>query len=96
MWSDCSSIPVNVPSPGPFSWLQITFFPVLQTFPGLSTQPQTKDWSGVGVESELTSGATLRTVSHVMEQIQEEMQKLPESCECFLFSEAGLFFSSKA
>lgn len=64
------------------------FSPSLQTFPGLSAQPQTKDWSGVGVESELTSGAALRSVSHVMEQMQEEMQKLPESCECSIFSEA--------
>lgn len=64
------------------------FFTALQTFPGLSTQPQTKDWSGVGVESELTSGATLRSVIHVLEQMQEEMQKLPESCECSIFSAA--------
>lgn len=45
-----------------------------------------KDWSGVSVESELASGATLRTVSHVMEQIQEEMQKLPESCKSSILS----------
>lgn len=32
------------------------------------------------VESELTSGAALRTVGQVVEQMQEEMQKLPESC----------------
>lgn len=72
------------PSPASFPDTQVVFFfffPASQTFPGLSTHPQTKDWSGVSVVSELTSGVPLRTVSHVMEQMQEEMQKLPESCK---------------
>ncbi|TNM85504.1 hypothetical protein fugu_007775 [Takifugu bimaculatus] len=56
----------------------------LKTFPGLSTHPPTKDWTGACVESELTSGAALRTVGQVMEQMQEEMQKLPESCQRIL------------
>ncbi|XP_076585066.1 E3 ubiquitin-protein ligase TRIM39-like [Chaetodon auriga] len=50
-------------------------------FPSLSTPPQTKDWSGVSVVSELTSGVILRTVNHLMENIQEEMRKLPEVCQ---------------
>uniref|UniRef100_H3D9D1 Bloodthirsty-related gene family, member 1 n=1 Tax=Tetraodon nigroviridis TaxID=99883 RepID=H3D9D1_TETNG len=61
----------------------------LKTFPGLSAHPQTKDWSGVGLASELTSGAALRTVSHVMEQIQEEMQRLPESCQRILLDQSA-------
>lgn len=81
--SSPTKTPVTVfcPSPRAFPVTESPFFPVLQTFPGLSAHPQTKDWSGVGLASELTSGAALRTVSHVMEQIQEEMQRLPESCE---------------
>lgn len=53
---------------------------VLQTFPGLSAHPPTKDWTGVCVEAELTSGAALGAVGHAVGQMQEEMQKLPESC----------------
>lgn len=53
----------------------------LQTFPSLSTPPQTKDWSSASVVSELTSGVILRTVNHLMENFQEEMRKLPEVCK---------------
>ncbi|XP_051242368.1 E3 ubiquitin-protein ligase TRIM39 [Dicentrarchus labrax] len=53
----------------------------LKTFPTLSTFPQTKDWSGVSVASELTSGGILRTVNDMMEHIVEEMRKLPEVCQ---------------
>lgn len=56
-------------------------FPSLQMFPALSTPPPTKDWSGVSVVSELTSGVILRTISHVMEHFQEQMRKLPEVCK---------------
>lgn len=52
-----------------------------QTFPALSTPPQTKDWSGVSVVSELTSGVILKPVNHMMERFQEDMQKLPEVCK---------------
>lgn len=54
---------------------------VLQVFPTLSTPPQTKDWTGVTVVSELTSGLILRTVSHMLDQLQEDMQKLPQACK---------------
>lgn len=53
----------------------------LKTFPALSTIPQTKDWSGVSVVSELTSGVILRTVNHTMERLQEEIRRLPEVCQ---------------
>lgn len=55
----------------------------VQTFPTLSTPPHTKDWSSVSVVSELTTGVILRTVNHMMEHIQEEMQKLPEACKSY-------------
>lgn len=65
--------------------LKLTFMRVLsvQTFPTLSTPPQTKDWSSVSVVSELTTGVILRTVNHTMEHIQEEMRKLPEACKSY-------------
>lgn len=50
-------------------------------FPTLSTPSQTKDWTGVTVVSELTSGVILRTVSHILDQLQEDMQKLPQACK---------------
>uniref|UniRef100_A0A3Q3KCT9 Bloodthirsty-related gene family, member 1 n=1 Tax=Monopterus albus TaxID=43700 RepID=A0A3Q3KCT9_MONAL len=53
----------------------------LKTFPALSILPQAKDWSGVFVSSELTSGMILRTLNQVMEHLQGEMQKLPEVCK---------------
>ncbi|XP_028266715.1 E3 ubiquitin-protein ligase TRIM39-like [Parambassis ranga] len=53
----------------------------LKTFPALTTPPQAKDWSGVSVSSHLTSGVILRTVSQMMEHIQEDIQKLPEVCQ---------------
>ncbi|KAM6939620.1 E3 ubiquitin-protein ligase TRIM39 [Xenentodon cancila] len=53
----------------------------LKTFPGLSTVPPAKDWSGVSVSSQLTSGVFLKTVNQMMERLQEEMQKLPEICK---------------
>ncbi|CAG06103.1 unnamed protein product [Tetraodon nigroviridis] len=89
--SSPTKTPVTVfcPSPRAFPVTESPFFPVLQTFPGLSAHPQTKDWSGVGLASELTSGAALRTVSHVMEQIQEEMQRLPESCQRILLDQSA-------
>lgn len=54
---------------------------LMQTFPALSTTPQTKDWSGVSLVSDLTSGGVLPTVSHMMERLQEELRKLPDACE---------------
>lgn len=54
---------------------------LMQTFPALSTTPQTKDWSAVSLVSDLTSGGILRTVSHTMERLQEELRKLPDACE---------------
>lgn len=59
-----------------------TFYLSVQTFPVLSTPPQTKDWSSISVASELTSGVILRTVNHSIECMQEEMRKLPEACKC--------------
>ncbi|XP_069568122.1 E3 ubiquitin-protein ligase TRIM39-like [Brachyistius frenatus] len=53
----------------------------LKTFPTLSTRPQYKDWSGVSVSSQLTSGLILRTVNQMMERFQEEMNKLSEVCQ---------------
>lgn len=54
---------------------------LMQTFPTLSTTPQTKDWSGVSLVSDLTSGGILRTVSQMMEHLQEGLRKLPDACE---------------
>uniref|UniRef100_UPI0037E957AB E3 ubiquitin-protein ligase TRIM21-like n=1 Tax=Semicossyphus pulcher TaxID=241346 RepID=UPI0037E957AB len=53
----------------------------LRAFPALSSPPPSKDWSGVSVVSELTSGVILRTVTHTMEHLQEEMRKLQEVCQ---------------
>lgn len=47
----------------------------------MSTNPQTKDWSGVSLESDLTSGGILRTVSQTLDRLQEELRVLPEACE---------------
>ncbi|KAM9856868.1 E3 ubiquitin-protein ligase TRIM21-like isoform 1-T3 [Aulostomus maculatus] len=51
----------------------------LQNFTTLSTPPQ-MDRSTVSVSSVLTTGIILRTVSHMIEHFQEEMQKLPDVC----------------
>ncbi|XP_061581711.1 tripartite motif-containing protein 72-like [Cololabis saira] len=53
----------------------------LKMFPALPTLPQAKDWSGVSVSSQLTSGVILPTVNQMTERLQEEMQKLPEICK---------------
>lgn len=53
----------------------------LQVFPTISSSPQTKDWSGVSLESELTSGGILRTISLTVDRLQEELRILPEACE---------------
>ncbi|XP_071773674.2 E3 ubiquitin-protein ligase TRIM21 [Centroberyx gerrardi] len=53
----------------------------LKTFPGLSSTPQTRDWSNARVVSELTSGVVLRTVTQMMERFQEDLRKLPEICQ---------------
>ncbi|KAM8879859.1 E3 ubiquitin-protein ligase TRIM21-like isoform 2-T3 [Spinachia spinachia] len=53
----------------------------LTKFPILSTPPQAKDWSGVCVQSKLTTGVILRTVNQMMERFGEEMQKLPNACQ---------------
>ncbi|XP_036956438.1 E3 ubiquitin-protein ligase TRIM7-like isoform X3 [Acanthopagrus latus] len=60
----------------------------LRTFPALSTPPQTKDWSGVSVVSELTSGVILKTVSHMMERFQEDMLTLPVVCQQSLLDQS--------
>ncbi|XP_073330824.1 E3 ubiquitin-protein ligase TRIM21-like [Pagrus major] len=60
----------------------------LRTFPAMSTPPQTKDWLGVSVVSELTSGVILKTVSHMMERFQEDMRKLPEVCQRSLLDQS--------
>nr|XP_020464644.1 E3 ubiquitin-protein ligase TRIM39-like [Monopterus albus] len=60
----------------------------LKTFPALSILPQAKDWSGVFVSSELTSGMILRTLNQVMEHLQGEMQKLPEVCQRSLLDQS--------
>ncbi|MEQ2253663.1 hypothetical protein ILYODFUR_034635 [Ilyodon furcidens] len=51
------------------------------TLPALSTSPQAKDWSNVSVPSVKISEGILRTVSQMMEHLQQEMQKLPEVCQ---------------
>ncbi|XP_013883615.1 tripartite motif-containing protein 65, partial [Austrofundulus limnaeus] len=53
----------------------------LKRFPSESAPPQVKDWSGVSVTSQLTSGPILRTVNQMMEHLQEHMQKLMEICQ---------------
>lgn len=66
-------------------WMYLNIRPtcpvLMQMFPALSTTPQTKDWSGVSLVSDLTSGGILRTISHMMERLQEELCKLPDACE---------------
>ncbi|XP_067110305.1 E3 ubiquitin-protein ligase TRIM39-like [Osmerus mordax] len=51
---------------------------LLQSFPSLSTPPQTKDWSEISVHSGLSVGAVRRAVSQLGETLNEEMEKLPE------------------
>lgn len=46
----------------------------------MSTTPLTKDWSDVFLESDLTSGGILKTVSLTVERLQEEFRVLPETC----------------
>ncbi|XP_060908916.1 E3 ubiquitin-protein ligase TRIM39-like [Labrus mixtus] len=53
----------------------------LKTFPTVSNPPPSKDWSGVSVVSELTSGVILRTVTQTVESLHEELRKLPEVCK---------------
>ncbi|XP_047435398.1 E3 ubiquitin-protein ligase TRIM39-like isoform X2 [Mugil cephalus] len=50
----------------------------LETYPALSTLPETKDWSSVSVSSHLTSGGIFRAVDQMVERFQEEMRKLPD------------------
>lgn len=57
------------------------FFYLPQVFPTMSTTPKTKDWSSVSLESDLTSGRILKTVSQTLDRLQEELRVLPEACE---------------
>ncbi|KAM6976921.1 zinc finger protein RFP [Aplochiton taeniatus] len=50
----------------------------LKTFPTLSTPSNSKDWSEVCLNSELSSGLVLRTVNQMMERFQEELRRLTE------------------
>ncbi|XP_042070465.1 nuclear factor 7, brain isoform X3 [Haplochromis burtoni] len=50
----------------------------LKTFPSLSAPWQAKNWSGVSVSSQLTSGVILRSVNQMMEQFHKELRILPE------------------
>ncbi|XP_061108779.1 E3 ubiquitin-protein ligase TRIM21-like [Conger conger] len=51
---------------------------MLKHFPTLCTPPQTKDWSGVSVNSDLCVEGIGRAVSQLTERFQEELQRLPE------------------
>ncbi|XP_005948260.1 E3 ubiquitin-protein ligase TRIM21 isoform X2 [Haplochromis burtoni] len=53
----------------------------LKTFPSLSAPWQAKNWSGVSVSSQLTSGVILRSVNQMMEQFHKELRILPEICQ---------------
>ncbi|XP_039860086.1 nuclear factor 7, brain isoform X2 [Simochromis diagramma] len=53
----------------------------LKTFPSLSAPRQAKNWSGVSVSSQLTSGVILRSVNQMMEQFHKELRILPEICQ---------------
>lgn len=53
----------------------------LKTFPSLSAPPLAKNWSGVSVSSQLTSGVILRSVNQMMEQFHKELRVLPEICK---------------
>ncbi|KAL3997099.1 hypothetical protein ACER0C_009755 [Sarotherodon galilaeus] len=53
----------------------------LKTFPALSAPRQAKNWSGVSVSSQLTSGVILRSVNQMMEQFHKELRILPEICQ---------------
>ncbi|KAM4750673.1 E3 ubiquitin-protein ligase TRIM39-like [Anableps anableps] len=58
-----------------------------KTIPALSTPPQTKDWSNVSVQSQMTSEGILKTVNLMVERFQQEMQKLPEVCQQSSFAQ---------
>ncbi|CAI5681552.1 unnamed protein product [Oreochromis niloticus] len=53
----------------------------LKTYPALSAPRQAKNWSGVSVSSQLTSGVILRSVNQMMEQFHKELRILPEICQ---------------
>ncbi|KAK0141275.1 E3 ubiquitin-protein ligase TRIM7 [Merluccius polli] len=50
----------------------------LKTFPMLTSLPQTKNWSETHLNSEVRSGTSLQTITHMMERFREELRKLPE------------------
>lgn len=50
----------------------------LTTFPSVSDPPQTKDWSGTSVGSELPSGVILRNITQTIARFKDEMCKLTE------------------
>ncbi|XP_064199841.1 E3 ubiquitin-protein ligase TRIM39-like [Anguilla rostrata] len=51
---------------------------MLKHFPTLCTPLQTKNWSGVSVNSDMCVEEIHRTVSQLAERFQEELQRLPE------------------
>lgn len=50
----------------------------LTSFSSVSAPPQTRDWSGTSVASELPSGLVLRNITQTMERFKEDMCKLTE------------------
>uniref|UniRef100_A0A8C6SBT8 Bloodthirsty-related gene family, member 1 n=1 Tax=Neogobius melanostomus TaxID=47308 RepID=A0A8C6SBT8_9GOBI len=62
------------------------------SFASVSAPPQTKDWSGASVASELPSGVVLRNITQTIERFKDEMCKLTEVCKSNQsFQRQGMF-----
>ncbi|XP_058241010.1 E3 ubiquitin-protein ligase TRIM39 isoform X2 [Hemibagrus wyckioides] len=55
----------------------INFF---KTYPSLSTGPPMKSWAEVTLTPDPTAGVVLKNVTQMMEKLEEELRKLPQSC----------------
>ncbi|KAK3507743.1 hypothetical protein QTP70_034888 [Hemibagrus guttatus] len=50
------------------------------TYPSLSTGPPMKSWTEVMLTPDPTAGVILKNVTQMMEKLEEELRKLPQSC----------------
>ncbi|MCI4394764.1 hypothetical protein PGIGA_G00172420 [Pangasianodon gigas] len=56
-------------------------FSFFKTYPSLSSGPPMKNWTEVTLTPDPTAGVVLKNVTHMVEKIQDELKKLPQSCK---------------
>ncbi|XP_053475435.1 nuclear factor 7, ovary isoform X2 [Ictalurus furcatus] len=56
------------------------YFSFFKTYPSLSAVPPMKSWTEVTLSADPTAGVVLKNVTEMMEKVQDQLRKLPQSC----------------